>query len=81
MNNPAYLCTDAWLVAGENPAGWIEQRDPRFRFGIGAVRRVAGGRAWWNLVGVGFTLWSQFAKLSRDILLAHPEYFTPREME
>ncbi len=54
----AYLHTDAWLGAGENPADWIEQRDPRFRFGIGAVRRVAGGRVKWNFVGTDFTLWS-----------------------
>jgi hypothetical protein len=56
--NLAYLYTDAWLGAGENPADWIEQRDPRFRFGVGAVRRAAGGRAKWNFVGAGFTLWS-----------------------
>ena len=54
----AYLHTEAWLGAGEDPAGWIEQRDDGFRFGIGAVRCGDGGRAKWNFIGTGFELWS-----------------------
>ncbi|MCX6895467.1 MAG: hypothetical protein NTZ16_08240 [Verrucomicrobia bacterium] len=54
----SYLHTEAWLGAGENPAKWVEKKDPRFRFGIGAVRRDGDGRAKWNFPGRGFTLWS-----------------------
>ena len=54
----SYLHTEAWLGAGENPAKWVEEKDARFRFGIGAVRRDGEGRAKWNFQGTGFTLWS-----------------------
>ncbi|HUZ45355.1 MAG TPA: hypothetical protein VMW54_01835 [Terriglobia bacterium] len=54
----SYLYTEALLGAGEDPAHWLEQRDPAFRFGIGAVRRDDAGRAKWNFMGTGFTLWS-----------------------
>ena len=54
----SFLYTEAWLGAGEDPANWVEQRDAAFRFGVGAVRRDDGGRAKWNFMGSGFTLWS-----------------------
>jgi hypothetical protein len=54
----SFLYTDAWLGAGEDPANWLEQKDPAFRFGTGAVRRDDAGRAKWNFMGTGFTLWS-----------------------
>lgn len=54
----SYLYTEAWLGAGENPAHWLEQSGPAFRFGAGAVRRDDAGRAKWNFMGTGFTLWS-----------------------
>ena len=54
----AFLYTEAWLGAGENPAHWVEQKDAAFRFGAGAVRPDAGGRAKWNFMGSSFTLWS-----------------------
>ncbi|MCL5005906.1 MAG: hypothetical protein M1404_05175 [Acidobacteria bacterium] len=53
-----FLYTEAWLGAGENPADWLEQKDSAFRFGTGAVRRDGAGRAKWNFIGSGFTLWS-----------------------
>ena len=54
----SYLYTEGWLGAGENPANWVEQTDPAFRFRVGAVRRAEGGRVKWNFLGSGFTLWS-----------------------
>jgi hypothetical protein len=54
----SFLYMDAWLGAGENPANWVEQRDAAYRFRVGAVRRDDGGRAKWNFIGSGFTLWS-----------------------
>jgi len=54
----SFLHTEAWLGAGEDPANWVEQRDSAFRFGVGAVRRDDRGRAKWNFMGSGFTLWS-----------------------
>jgi hypothetical protein len=54
----SYLHTEAWLGAGENTANWVEEKDARYRFGLGAVRRDAAGRAKWNFPGTGFTLWS-----------------------
>ena len=54
----AFLYTEGWLGAGENPAHWIEQKDATFRFGAGAVRREKGGRAKWNFLGSSCTLWS-----------------------
>ena len=53
-----FLYTEAWLGAGEDPAHWLEHRNPAFRFGTGAVRRDDAGRAKWNFMGSGFTLWS-----------------------
>ena len=57
-NTLAFLYTEGWLGAGENPANWVERKDPAFRFGAGAVCREVGGRAKWNFLGAGFTLWS-----------------------
>jgi hypothetical protein len=57
-NTLSFLYTEGWLGAGENPANWVERKDPAFRFGVGAVRRETGGRAKWNFIGSGFTLWS-----------------------
>ena len=57
-NTLSYLYTEGWLGAGEDPADWIEQKDPIFRFGIGGLRRKEGGRTKWNFLGSGFTLWS-----------------------
>ncbi|MEI6390062.1 MAG: hypothetical protein WCT12_03060 [Verrucomicrobiota bacterium] len=54
----SYLHTEAWLGAGENAANWVEQKDARYRFGLGAVRQDGKGRAKWNFPGTGFTLWS-----------------------
>lgn len=54
----SYLYTEGWLGAGENPNHWAQQEDPSFRFGIGAVCRDMNGRAKWNFIGSGFTLWS-----------------------
>lgn len=54
----SFLYTEAWLDAGENPANWVEQKDPAFRFGTGAVHREGGGHAKWNFMGSGFRLWS-----------------------
>ncbi len=54
----SFLYTEAWLGAGEDPNHWLEQNDPAFRFGAGAVRRDSNGRAKWNFIGSGFTLWS-----------------------
>ena len=54
----SFLHTEAWLGAGEDPANWLEQRDSAFRFGVGAVRSDGRGRAKWNFMGSGFTLWS-----------------------
>ena len=54
----AFLYTEGWLGAGENPAHWVEQKDATFRFGAGAVRREEGGRAKWNFLGSSCTLWS-----------------------
>lgn len=54
----SYLHTEGWLGAGENAANWVEGKDARYRFGIGAVRRDGGGRVKWNFPGSGFTLWS-----------------------
>jgi hypothetical protein len=53
-----YLGTEALLGAGENPANWQEQRDDRFRRGMGFVSREEGARAKWNVAGRRFTLWS-----------------------
>ena len=54
----SFLYTEAWLDAGENPANWVEQKDPLFRFGTGAVSRDIAGYAKWNFMGSGFKLWS-----------------------
>jgi hypothetical protein len=54
----SYLHTEAWLGAGENAANWVEEKNPRYRFGVGAVRRDGEGRAKWNFPGRGFTWWS-----------------------
>jgi hypothetical protein len=54
----SFLYTEGWLGAGENPANWVERRDSTFHFGAGAVHRDDGGRAKWNFIGSGFTLWS-----------------------
>jgi hypothetical protein len=57
-NKLSFLHTEAWLGAGENRANWVEQDDSTFRYGVGAVHRGDGGRAKWNFMGSGFTLWS-----------------------
>lgn len=54
----SFLYTEALLGAGEDPAHWLERWDPAFRFGTGVVRRDDAGRAKWNFMGTGFTLWS-----------------------
>jgi hypothetical protein len=54
----SYLYTEALLGAGENPADWVEQNDDAFRYGVGAIRKDDAGRAKWNFMGSGFTLWS-----------------------
>jgi hypothetical protein len=53
-----WLCTEALLGAGQNPADWELRSSPLFRFGLGAVSRAAGGRAKWNFIGNGVALWS-----------------------
>lgn len=57
-NTISLLHTEGWLGAGENPADWIEEQNPIFRYGIGGLRRNQGGRVKWNFLGSGFTLWS-----------------------
>lgn len=54
----SFLYTEGLLGAGQSQKNWIEQKDSKFRFGIGAVREDSAGRAKWNFVGSGFTLWS-----------------------
>lgn len=53
-----WLCTEALLGAGQDPAGWELAEVPQFRFGLGAVHRGPGGRAKWNFLGAGVRLWS-----------------------
>ena len=54
----AYLYTEALMGTGVHMKDWDVRETPEFRFGIGAVRREAGGRVKWNYAGSGFTLWS-----------------------
>jgi len=54
----SFLHTEGWLGAGENPANWVEQEASAFRYGVGGVHRDDNGRAKWNFLGSGFTLWS-----------------------
>ncbi len=53
-----YLYTDALLGAGENAADWSEVEAPAFRHGLGAVHKGDGGRAKWNVLASGITLWA-----------------------
>ncbi len=52
------LCTEAILGAGEKPADWVVQHDPRFRHGVGMVHNGDGGRAKWNIIGTGFSVYA-----------------------
>lgn len=44
----SYLHREAWLGGGENATNWVEEKDARYRFGIGTVRQDGKGRAKWN---------------------------------
>jgi hypothetical protein len=60
VSNPAvfsYLYTDALAATGTKMADWDVVQSPDFRFGVGAVRKAADGRAKWNFHGSGFRLW------------------------
>jgi len=52
------LCTEAILGAGEKPADWEMQHDALFRHGIGMVHNDVGGRAKWNWIGTGFSIYA-----------------------
>jgi len=52
------VCTEALLGAGEKPADWVTQHDDRFRHGLGTVHNGDGGRAKWNIIGTGFSVYA-----------------------
>jgi hypothetical protein len=53
-----YFWTEALLGAGESPGDWDETRDLCFRYGSGAVSKLAMARAKWNIIGRALALWS-----------------------
>lgn len=52
------LPTEGLIGAGVNMEQWDEREDEAFRFGTGVIRKEPGGRAKWNFIGSGFSLWS-----------------------
>jgi hypothetical protein len=53
-----WLGIEALTGAGVTMTDWDAGPSPLYRFGVGAVRNVSGGRAKWNFRGRGFQLWA-----------------------
>lgn len=54
----SYLFTEGWLDFADNPAHWSEVHSANFRYGLGAVSRVAQAAAKWSVTGHHFALYS-----------------------
>jgi hypothetical protein len=53
-----WLYIEALTGAGVRMADWDVVSSPLYRYGMGAVRKMPGGRAKWNFRGRGFKIWS-----------------------
>jgi hypothetical protein len=53
-----WLYVEALTGAGVSMSDWDVVHSPRYRFGVGSVRKTPGGRAKWNFRGQGFRVWS-----------------------
>lgn len=73
------LHTEGLFGARVNMEEWTEERDPAFRFGVGVMRKGAGGRAKGNFTGSGFTLSSPrgLSVGTVEVLLDDTKFDTP----